>query len=107
MLPEAYHNNIEGSSELRWLTSPQPIMLRMRNEVDSEKRTRKQLVGLLKELDFPPIFDLEDRGKEKLSQLFTAMAFASYVSIYLAILRRVDPAEPRLIPRFRAIAQRK
>jgi glucose/mannose-6-phosphate isomerase len=106
-LPEAYHNDIEGLSELRRLTSPQPIMLRIRNEVDSENRTREQLVRLLKKLDFPPILDLEGKGKEKLSQLLTATTFASYVSVYLAILRRVDPAELRSIPEFRAVAQRK
>jgi glucose/mannose-6-phosphate isomerase len=101
MLPEGYHDDIEGLSALRQLASPQPIILRTRNEVDGQRRTREQLVRLLGELGFPPVLEFEGKGKDTLSQLLTAITFADYVSVYLAILRGVDPTELRLIPKFR------
>jgi glucose/mannose-6-phosphate isomerase len=100
-LPEGYHDDVEGLDVLRQLANPQPILLRTHEEADGQRRTRKQLVGLLSELGFPPVLEFEGRGEGILSQLLTAITFADYVSVYLAILRGVDPAELRLIPKFR------
>jgi glucose/mannose-6-phosphate isomerase len=100
-LPEGYHDDIEGLSALRRLTNPQPIILHTRNEVDGQRRTREELVRLLGELGFPPVLRFEGKGKDRLSQLLTAITFADYVSVYLAILRGVDPVQLKLIPRFR------
>jgi glucose/mannose-6-phosphate isomerase len=100
-LPEGYHDDIEGLSALRKLANPQPIILRTHDEVDGEKRTREQLIKLLGELGFPPLLEFEGEGKDMLSELLTAITFAGYVSVYLAILRDVDPAELKLIPKFR------
>jgi glucose/mannose-6-phosphate isomerase len=104
-LPESYHNDVEALRELSRLTSPQPITLRMQNEAEAQRSKREQLVKLLDNFGYPPVLDFEGRGEDKLSQLLTAITFAGYVSVYLAILRRVDPAELTLIPRFRAAIQ--
>jgi hypothetical protein len=52
-------------------------------------------------LGFPPVLEFNAIGDNALSQLLTAITFAGYVSVYLAILRGVDPAELRYIPKFR------
>lgn len=44
--------------------------------------------------------NFEGKGKDKLSRLLTAITFAGYVSVYLAIWRRVVPAELKLILSF-------
>lgn len=100
-LPEGYHNDIEGLSALRRLVNSQPILLRSRSEVEGQKRTREQLTQTLNELGFPPVIVFEGRGEDVLTELLTAITFADYVSVYLAVLRGVDPAELTLIPEFR------
>jgi glucose/mannose-6-phosphate isomerase len=99
--PEGYHDDIEGLSVLGQLARPQPILLRIRNEVEGQKRTLEQLTLLLRDLGFPPVLEFNAIGDNALSQLLTAITFAGYVSVYLAILRGVDPAELRYIPKFR------
>jgi len=100
-IPEGYHDDIEGLSELGKLAKPQPILLRTRNEMDGQNRTREQLALLFSNLGFPPVVEFAGNGNDELSQLLTATTFADYVSVYLAILRGVDPSELRFIPRFR------
>lgn len=101
LLPEGYHDDIEGLSALRQQVITQPIILRTRNETDGQMRTRERLVRLLGKLKFPPVLDFQGNGMDTLSELLTAITFADFVSLYLAILRGVDPAELSLIPEFR------
>jgi len=101
-LPEGYHDDVEGISTLRKLSNPQPILLRTGTEAEGQKRTREQLKRLFDEMGFSPVLEFEGEGKEKLSELLTAIMFADYVSVYLAAIRGVDPAELALIPKFRA-----
>jgi len=100
-IPEGYHDDIEGLRELGQLAKPQPILLRTKNEMGEQKRTREQLVLLLSNLGFPPVLEFAGNGNDTLSQLLTATTFADYVSVYLAIVRGVDPSELRFIPSFR------
>lgn len=102
-LPESYHNDIEGLRSLAKLSNPQPILLQTRHEVKRQELTREQLIRLLSDLNFPPALEFEGVGTERLGELLTAITFADYVSVYLAALRGVDPAELAYIPAFRAI----
>jgi glucose/mannose-6-phosphate isomerase len=102
-LPEGYHDDIEGANSLRQLSNSQPILLRTRDESEGQSRTREQLTRLFSELDFPPVLEFDGQGNEKLSELLTAIIFAGYVSVYLAALRGVDPAELTYIPKFREV----
>jgi glucose/mannose-6-phosphate isomerase len=102
-LPEGYHDDIEGANSLRQLSNPQPILLRTRDESEGQSRTREQLTRLLSDLGFPAVQEFSGQGKEKLSELLTAVVFAGYVSVYLAALRGVDPAELAYIPKFRKV----
>ena len=100
-LPEGYHDDIEGLRELGQLSKPQPILLRTKNEIEGQKRTREQLELLLSNLGFPAVLEFAGNGNDELSQILTAITFADYVSVYLAILRGEDPSKLRFIPRFR------
>jgi len=100
-IPEGYHDDIEGLRALGQLSKPQPIFLRTRNESEGQNRTREQLTLLLSDLGFPPVLEFGGNGNDELSQLLTATTFADYVSVYLAIVRGVDPSELRFIPSFR------
>ena len=99
-LPEAYHDDIEGLKMICKLSEPQPIFLRDQDEGDRQRRTREKLYALLNELGLR-IFEFEGFGANRLEQLLTAIMFGDYVSVYLALLRGVDPSELELIPRFR------
>jgi glucose/mannose-6-phosphate isomerase len=100
-LPEGYHDDIEGLRTLSQLGRVQAIMLRGAAESEGQKRTRERLSSLLGDLGLNPK-EFETIGSDKLSQLLTAITFGDYVSVYLAALRGLDPAELTLIPGFRA-----
>lgn len=100
-LPEGYHDDIEGLRALNQLTDAQPILLRGQEEPEGQRRTREKLCAVLTDLGFPAPLQFEGIGKDRLSELLTAIMFGDYVSVYLAALRRIDPSELTLIPRFR------
>jgi glucose/mannose-6-phosphate isomerase len=100
-LPEAYHDDVEGLRTLSQLAHVQPVLLRGHDEVEGQGRTRERLLTLLRELGFPAVLPFEGTGRDRLSQLVTAITFGDYVSVYLAILRGLDPSDLTLIPRFR------
>jgi glucose/mannose-6-phosphate isomerase len=100
-LPEGYHDDVEGLRALSQLTHTQPILLRGQEEVEGQRRTREKLRDLFSELGFPVPLQFEGIGKDRLSELLTAVTFGDYVSVYLAALRGIDPSELTLIPRFR------
>jgi hypothetical protein len=58
----------------------------------------------MRELRFPPIVTFQGHGEGVLSELLTAITFGDFVSVYLALLRRIDPTTLLLIPKFRAAA---
>lgn len=99
-LPEAYHDDIEGLKMICKLSQPQPIFLRDQDEGDRQQRTREKLYGLLTELGLR-VLEFDGLGGNRLERLLTAVMFGDYVSVYLALLRGVDPSELELIPRFR------
>jgi glucose/mannose-6-phosphate isomerase len=100
--PECYHDDIEGLRTLNTICSAQPIFLISRDQPPDQIRTRLKLFKLLDELDFPPVLTFEGSGENLLSELLTAITFGDYVSVYLAILRGIDPTDLTLIPNFRA-----
>lgn len=100
-LPEGYHNDLEGLKMLGKLAKPQTAVLRQQDEGDAQRRTREQLYSLFEVLGFPPVLEFKGLGENRWQQLLTALTFGDYVSVYLALLRRVDPSELMLIPKFR------
>ena len=104
-LPEGYHDDVEGLKMLSKLAHPQPIFLRDKDESDGQRRTREQLYHLFTELGVQPVLEIEGVGQDRLQRLLTAVMLGDYVSVYLALLRGVDPSELTLIPRFREAAR--
>lgn len=100
-LPEAYHDDVEGLKMLAKLAHPQPIFLRDHDEGDGQRRTREQLYRLFNDIGVQPVLEIEGVGQNRLQRLLTAVVLGDYVSVYLALLREVDPSELTLIPRFR------
>ena len=102
-LPEAYHNDVEGLKTLTELSRPQPILLRNQNQTGGDERTEKRLVELLSQLGFSRTLSFEGVGEDRLGWLLSAITFGDYVSMYLSVLRNVDPVKLFLIPSFKAI----
>jgi len=103
--PEGYHDDVEGLRNLSENTKSQPIIIRSLSETVGQARTRERLCNLLLELGFPNPVEIQGLGKDRLAYQFSCITFGDYVSVYLAALRGVDPAELTLIPRFRQIMQ--
>ena len=102
-VPECYHDDIEGLESLSKLSSVQPILLQT-NETEIQSKVIEGFCGLLKELGFPPVMTFKGQGEDVLSELLTAITFGDFVSVYLALLRRIDPTTLLLIPKFKALA---
>ena len=102
--PECYHDDIEGLKSLHELCATQPIFLMTKNNTNSQNKTQESLFNLVDDLGLPPILTFEGIGETLLCELLTAITFGDYVSVYLAILRGVDPTGLTQIPRFRAMA---
>jgi len=103
ILPEAFHDDIEGFSTLNRLCKTQPVLLRGQKESAAEMRTVDKLGELLVELGFPTPIAFQGRGNDRLGWLLSAIMFGDYVSAYLAVLKDIDPSTLALIPKFRAI----
>lgn len=103
-LPEAFHDDIEGLNMMCKLSHPQPVFLRDRDEGDRQRRTREGLYDFLRGLGLQ-ILEFEGEGSNRLERLLTAITFGDYVSVYLALIRGVDPSELELIPRFREVVR--
>jgi glucose/mannose-6-phosphate isomerase len=99
-LPEADHNEIVGwggASEVgRYLA----VFLEVS---DQHPRTRQriELTAKLIGSDPPPLV-LESQGKNPLERLLSLVLLGDLVSIYLAVLRGVDPAPVEVIERLKA-----
>ena len=102
-LPEAYHDDVEGLQTLGQLSQPQAIILRSRNETETERRVGGKLIDLLSQLQFSPPLFFSGLGDGRFEWLLTAITFGDFASVYLAVLRGVDPSRLALIPHFRAI----
>jgi glucose/mannose-6-phosphate isomerase len=100
-LPEGYHDDVEGLKMLTKLAHPQPIFLRDKDESGGQRKTRERLYNLFLELGVQSVLEVEGVGQNKLQRLLTAIMLGDYLSVYLALLRDVDPSELTLIPRFR------
>ena len=101
-IPECYHNDIEGLESLSRLSSVQPVLLRS-EDAGNHSRTIESLYTLLKQFGVPPVLTFQGQGGDVFSELLTAITFGDFVSVYLALLRRMDPTTLLLIPKFKAV----
>jgi len=102
-LPEGCHDDVEGFQALQHFSQTQPVVLRSESETEGERRVEETLVKVLSQLGFPPALFFNGSGKGRFEWLLSAITFGDFVSVYLALLRGIDPSNLSLIPTFRAI----
>jgi glucose/mannose-6-phosphate isomerase len=102
-LPEACHDDIEGLKSLSELSRPQPVILRSQKQTDEERQVGERLVDLFSQLGFPRPLFFSGSGNGRFEWLLSAITFGDFVSVYLSLLRGVDPSKLSWIPHFRAI----
>jgi glucose/mannose-6-phosphate isomerase len=89
--PELDHNEIVGWEKAGDVTKRfSSIFLRDKNET-KEVRSR---IGITKALMEPAVskqFDLWGQGKNDLSKMLSIILMGDFTSVYLAVLRKVDP----------------
>jgi glucose/mannose-6-phosphate isomerase len=102
-LPEAYHDDIEGLKALTDLSDPQPLILRTLNEGYEEHLAREKLIETLSEFGYPQPLYFNGMGDGRFDWLLSAITFGDFVSVYLAVVKGLDPSRLSLIPQFRAI----
>jgi len=103
ILPEAYHNDIEGFGALAHLSNTQPIVLESARRNLHEELLREKLSETFSKFGYPPPRFFSGIGTDRLGWLISAITFGDFVSFYLAMLNGVDPSKLSLIPTFRAL----
>ncbi len=89
LLPELCHNEIQswGKNPDNKITS---IFLRDDNESPEQKERFDSLSQLLIKMDITPL-EIFTEGKTKLGRIINMIYLLDYVSLYLAILKNIDP----------------
>ena len=87
--PEADHNELVGWIEDSRNRSHRPILLRDQDEAPDLRRQLDITVSLMKRKT--KVEQVRDEGPTLLSRMLGTLYLGDYVSLYLAVLRRVDP----------------
>jgi glucose/mannose-6-phosphate isomerase len=100
-LPEADHNEIVGWEEAQELGNFFALFL---EDTDQHPRTRRR-IDLTEKLIAPKAsgtLKIESRGQSPLARLLSLVLLGDMVSIYLAVLRGLDPTPVRVIDQLKA-----
>src|SRR3989442_5016263 len=87
--PEADHNELVGWVEDPRARSHRPILLRDRDESTAMRRQLDITVSLIAKKT--KVEEIRDDGPTLVSRMLGTLFLGDYVSLYLAVLRRVDP----------------
>jgi glucose/mannose-6-phosphate isomerase len=96
-LPELDHNEIVGWEEVRKLADCFSIIL-VRD--DTERIEMKQRIEVTKDLmqkEALRIFEVWTKGKSSLAKMSSTICVGDFTSVYLAILRGIDPTPVKTI----------
>lgn len=92
IIPEVCHNEVEGLIYLKHSSLNYSfIFLRFNDEFPEESIRIEAMKSLVKELGFESINEIKSNGKNVLGILLSGIYQCDYLSVYLAILRNVDP----------------
>jgi glucose/mannose-6-phosphate isomerase len=100
-LPEADHNEIVGWEQAPELGNFLAVFL---EDTDQHPRTRRRIeltAGLI-EPKATETLRIESRGQSPLSRLLSLVVLGDLVSIYIAVLRGLDPTPVKVIDRLKA-----
>ncbi|MBN2057955.1 MAG: bifunctional phosphoglucose/phosphomannose isomerase [Candidatus Saganbacteria bacterium] len=101
VFPELDHNEIVNLADLK-RGEHAFALLALRSENDSERM--KKRIEITKSLiggQLGGIIELPAKGKTDLSRLFSLVILGDYISVYLALLRAVDPSDVTIITRLK------
>jgi len=89
LLPELCHNEIQswGKNKDNKITS---IVLRDENESKEQKERFESLNTLLIKINIKPL-EVHTEGKTQLGKIINLIYLLDYISLYLAILKEIDP----------------
>lgn len=96
-LPEACHNEIEG---WRGPSDQTPLFIRC-DESRFERSIVEAFRSTLRSAAKVQPIDVQIPGRNGLSRLIAPILFLDYVSVYLALLKRVDPTPTNLIAEYK------
>ncbi len=96
LLPEACHNEVEAWGKIG--NSTCPVLIRDAVERGEEQILLDTFGEVIRDAGAPASLEVKVRGQSELGRLLAPTFFLDYVSVYLAILRGVDPSPtPQLI----------
>lgn len=98
LLPEACHNEIEA-----WSSSDRtslPVLIRDK-ETQFEQSIVQAFKSTISKAGKTRPMDVSVEGSSSLSRLLSPMMLLDYASVYLAILKRIDPTRTRLIAAYK------
>jgi glucose/mannose-6-phosphate isomerase len=98
-LPESCHNEIEA-----WQSSPArslPVLIRDTGESSFERAIFEAFRSTIGSASSASPIDVKVSSEGVLSRLLCPILFLDYVSVYMALLRRVDPTPTRLIAKYK------
>jgi glucose/mannose-6-phosphate isomerase len=97
VFPELNHNEIVGWEAYKKLAKDfSAIFIRDENE-PVEIRSRIETTKALMQLTVPKLFEVWSQGKSTLAKMLSTILTGDFTSVYLAILRRVDPTPVKTI----------
>jgi len=100
ILPEACHNGIEA-----WRGSTRsmlPVIIRDRDESAFEHSMVEAFKSTISSVAKARPMDVRLPGRGRLTRLLSPIFFLDYVSVYLAILKKIDPTPTELIEEYKS-----
>ncbi len=100
ILPEACHNGMEA-----WRGSTRsmlPVILRDGDESAFERSIVEAFKSTISSVAKAHPMDVRLPGRGRLARLLSPIFFLDYVSVYLAILKRIDPTPTELIEEYKS-----
>ena len=98
LLPEAGHNEVEAWHER---DNRVPVIIRDPKETAFERSIVTAFSATISSASRSHPLDVRVAGRGRLSRLLSPIFFLDYVSVYLALLRRIDPTPTILIREYK------
>ena len=107
VFPELNHNEVVGWEATEDLTKIFSVLLiRDRNE-PNEIKNRIEATRLTALQKAGRILEIYAKGEEKLAKMFSVLHLGDFISVYLAILRGVDPVPVKTIDKIKMAMRKK
>ena len=94
---ELNHNEIMGWEEARDISRCYSIIFLRDKEETIEIRSRIETTQDLIKAEMPRMFEVWSQGTNTLAKMLSTILIGDFISVYLAILRNVDPTPVKII----------